>query len=51
MEERITPDEDLTARPFDPELTEADEANSPDEPAAGTDEGSAKDLSREEIGI
>ena len=31
MQERPDPDSDLTEKPFDPEMTEEDEANAPDD--------------------
>ena len=51
MEERIGPGENLTEGAYDPEMTETDEANAPDEtgPTVGHDGDEAPD--QEEIGI
>lgn len=50
MEERMAPGEDLTEGAFDPEMTETDEANAPDEtgPTVGHD---GDEVQQEEIGI
>jgi len=48
MEERPNPGNELTEMPFDPEMTEEDEANAPDD-TGPTVSGSGSDP--EEIGI
>ena len=50
MEERMNPSDELAERSFDPEMTEPDEANAPDDtgPTASTPGGGS---GPEEIGV
>ena len=49
MQERPDPDSDLTDKPFDPEMTEEDESNAPDD--TGPTAGSVGGDGPEEIGV
>ena len=57
MDEPMASNEDLTQRPFDPEMTETDEANAPDDtgPTAAADDlagqGSGDSMNQDEVGI
>ena len=58
MDEPMARDDDLAEKPFDPEMTESDEANAPDDTGrtAGAgelsaDEGSRSGGEQDEVGI